>query len=257
MKLRTPVLLLLCLLTLTTVSAQQKAKVIAHRGYWKTPGSAQNSIKALSLADDINVYGSEMDVHLTADNIPVVFHDPDILKIPIQSVTYATIKNMKLANGEKIPTLQSYLEKAKLLKTKLIFELKTHETPERNREAARICVDMVNASGLQERTEYIAFNIDAGKELIRVSPNTPVYHLNGDLTPRQLKDLGFAGLDYNIKKMQENPQWFKEAKELGLQVNVWTVNDAALIKEMVQAGADFITTDEPLKAQEVISALSE
>ena len=31
----------------------QKTQVIAHRGYWKTDGSAQNSIAALVKADSI------------------------------------------------------------------------------------------------------------------------------------------------------------------------------------------------------------
>ncbi len=253
MKSKSIVTLLLCLLTIWPTISQNKVQVIAHRGFWKTDGSAQNSIKALNLADDMGVYGSEFDVHLTADNVAVVHHDDTMLGIPIQSTNYDDIKDMILPNGEKIPTLEKYLNRGRLLKTKLIFELKPHKTPERNREAARICVSIINQLGLQNCTEYITFNLDAGKELIRLSPNTPVFHLNGDLTPQQLKDLGFAGLDYHFNKMKENPQWFKEAKDLGLKINVWTVNDPVIIKEMIDRGADFITTDEPITAQDVIS----
>lgn len=46
-------------------SMAELPKVIAHRGYWKTPSSAQNSLRALELADSIGVYGSEFDVWLT------------------------------------------------------------------------------------------------------------------------------------------------------------------------------------------------
>jgi glycerophosphoryl diester phosphodiesterase len=106
--------------------------------------------------------------------------------------------------------------------------------------------------GLTDRTEYITFNLDAGKELIRISPQTPVYYLNGELSPAQLKELGFAGLDYHIGVMQKHPEWFGQAKELGLKINVWTVNDSALIKELMDKGADFITTDVPDKALEVV-----
>ena len=38
-------------------SMAELPKVIAHRGYWKTPSSAQNSLRALELADSIGVYG--------------------------------------------------------------------------------------------------------------------------------------------------------------------------------------------------------
>ncbi|MDR1162074.1 MAG: glycerophosphodiester phosphodiesterase [Tannerellaceae bacterium] len=237
--------------------AQNKTQVIAHRGYWQTEGSAQNSIKALQLANDINVYGSEFDVHITADNVAVIFHDDKILGIPIQTSGYAGIMDLKLTNGEKIPTLEAYLNKGKLYTTRLIFELKPHATPERNRKAAQICVNMVTGSGLQDRTEYITFDLDAGKELIRLAPGAQVSYLNGDLSPAQLKELGFAGLDYNHKVMKEHPEWFDEAKKLGLLINVWTVNDPALIKELSNKGADFITTDIPVEAQGILSQCTE
>ena len=50
--------------------------VVAHRGYWKTGGSAQNSIAALVKSDSIGCYGSEFDVWLSADGKIVVNHDP-------------------------------------------------------------------------------------------------------------------------------------------------------------------------------------
>jgi len=163
------------------------------------------------------------------------------------------LKNITIANGEKIPTLDQLLERAKSLKhTKLIFELKSHSTPERDREAAKYSVDMINEKGLTKQTEYIAFSLEAAKELHRLSPETPVYYLNGDLSPKELKDLGLAGLDYHYGVMRKNPNWFKEAKDLGLKINIWTVNKPEIMKEMIDAGADFITTDEPELLQQVI-----
>ena len=66
--LKLSLLFLLCVLMAVPVSAKRKTKVIAHRGYWKTEGAAQNSIRSLERANEIKVYGSEFDVHLTADN---------------------------------------------------------------------------------------------------------------------------------------------------------------------------------------------
>jgi len=128
-------LFLLCVLMAVPVSAKRKTKVIAHRGYWKTEGSAQNSIRSLERANEIKVYGSEFDVHLTADNVPVVYHDRKIEGKDIQTASYAELKDLKLSNGETLPTLEQYLDRAKKLKkTKLIFELKSHATPLRDRK---------------------------------------------------------------------------------------------------------------------------
>ncbi|MDR2680038.1 MAG: glycerophosphodiester phosphodiesterase, partial [Tannerella sp.] len=53
------------------LQAQDAPKVIAHRGYWQTYGSAQNSIRSFERAAETGVYGSEFDVHMTADSVLV------------------------------------------------------------------------------------------------------------------------------------------------------------------------------------------
>jgi glycerophosphoryl diester phosphodiesterase len=235
--------------------AKSKTKVIAHRGYWKTEGSAQNSIASITKANALKVYGSEFDVHLTSDNVPVVYHDMKVDGVKIQDVPYSRLKDIKLANGETIPTLEEYLNTAvKLKNIKLIFELKSHATPEREREAAKMVVDMINARKLTKRTEYIAFSKVAAEELHKLSPKTPVYYLNGDLNPQQIKDLGFAGMDYHYNVFKKNPDWIKQAHDLGLKVNVWTVDSPEVLKVCYDNGVDFITTDEPIMVKEYISS---
>ena len=55
---------------------------------------------------------------------------------------------------------------------------------------------MVKKMGLENRMEYITFSLHAMKEFIRLAPaGTPVYYLNGELSPKELKELGAAGLD--------------------------------------------------------------
>ncbi len=48
--------------------------VIAHRGYWNTPGAFENSIKAIDNAMNFGIYGSEFDINFTADDSIVVVH---------------------------------------------------------------------------------------------------------------------------------------------------------------------------------------
>ena len=107
MNLKSTLLLLLCLMMAGMVAAKDNTKVIAHRGYWKTEGSAQNSIRSLERASEIGAYGSEFDVHLTADNVLVVYHNNDIQGKHIQSCTYDELKDLQLSNGEKLPTLET------------------------------------------------------------------------------------------------------------------------------------------------------
>lgn len=245
-------LILLLLLATTNIDAQE---IIAHRGYWKTEGSAQNSIAALKKANEINVYGSEVDIWLSSDGIPVVNHDADVTldgeKLIVQETPYATLKKAKLSNGEHLPTVEEYLDAFEDCNNiKLIIEFKPHKSKESEDELARKVIDMVNSRGLQDRVEYISFSINLVQQVKRLAPEAPNYYLNGDLTPQILKKMGLSGLDYNRNVIKKNPHWVTESHDLGLKVNVWTVNTPEDIDKMIELNVDFITTDEPLLVRE-------
>ena len=231
----------------------QSTQVIAHRGFWKTNGSAQNSIAALVKADSIGCYGSEFDVWLTADNQLVVNHDSTFKGVNMQNSTAQQCTAVILDNGEQLPTLRQYLEKAGQLKTRLILELKSHKTPERETRAVESIVKMVEEMGLEDRMEYIAFSRHATKEFSRLGPKgTPVYYLEGDLSPKELKEWGCAGPDYHFSVFKKHPEWIKESHDLGMKVNAWTVNEAKDMKWLIGHGVDFITTNEPVELQEIL-----
>lgn len=234
--------LLLCI-----YNAMAQTQVIAHRGFWKTNGSAQNSIAALLKADSIGCYGSEFDVWLTADDKLVVNHDPIFKLKSMERSTAATLSSLKLDNGENLPTLEQYLQAAQKTKTRLILELKVHSKPERETKAIEKIVDMVKKFGLENRMEYITFSLHATKEFIRLAPaGTPVFNLDGKLTPKELKEMGCAGPDYHYSVFKKHPEWIKECHELGMKVNAWTVNKADDMKWLIDRNVDFITTNEPV-----------
>ena len=232
-------------------SAKDRAQqVIAHRGYWKTEGSAQNSISSLQNSYKIGVYGSEFDVHITRDGEVVVFHDDDVDGIKIENANYADIKDKRLKNGEKIPTLKDYLNAAKSLgDMKLILEVKEHIQKSDEDRCIDAILKMVREAGLEARTEYISFSKHACDYLVRHAPGAKVSYLNGDLSPLDAKDAGYAGIDYEDSVFYEHPLWIKEARKLGLITNVWTVNNLKAIKYFFKQGIDYVTTNEPEKAK--------
>ena len=248
---------IITLLFLSVAFSATSQEIIAHRGYWKTDGSAQNSIAALMKADALNVYGSEVDVWLSSDGVPVVNHDADVLldgnKIRVQETSVATLKKVKLANGESLPTVEEYLTAfEKCRSTRLIIEFKTHSNRKAEDELAEKVINMIRDRGLQNRVEYISFGINFINQVRKLDPAAPVYYLNGDLSPRVIKSMGAAGIDYHFNVLKKNPHWVRESHDLGLKVNVWTVNTPDGIREMLDLKVDFITTDEPLLAGELI-----
>ena len=251
MKIRN-MLLMIAIFPLHILSAQ--TKVIAHRGYWNCEGSAQNSIASLQKAQELRIYGSEFDVWMTSDGVLVVNHDADIGGLKIEDTPFAQIKDLQLQNGEKLPTLEAYLQQGrKDRRTRLILELKPHSTKDKEDRATATIVEMVEKAGLKKQTEYISFSLNICKEFVRLNPKAEVAYLNGDLSPQELKALKISGIDYNLKVLQKNKHWINEAKKLKMTVNVWTVNNEADIQEMIDAGVDYITTDNPTVAKKLVS----
>lgn len=231
----------------------QNTQVIAHRGYWNTMGSAQNSLAALVKADSVACYGSEFDVWLSADDQLIVNHDNSYQGHPMEETISQKLLQLPLGNGESLPTLDAYLSKAQSLTTRLIFELKPHKDPIRETLAIELSLKMLHQKGLEDRTEFITFSKHALKEFIRLAPKgAPVYYLNGELSPSELKELGAAGADYHLNVFKKHPEWIEDLHRLGLKVNVWTVNKEQDMQWAIDHKVDYITTNEPVLLQEVL-----
>ncbi len=233
---------------LMTLAAAAQTKIVAHRGYWDCAGSAQNSITSLMLSDKIGCYGAEFDVHLTKDNVIVVHHDPNVGKIDIQTSDYKALKKATLKNGETIPTLEQYLDAGKNLNCKLVLEIKQQKMQSHEDSLVRQAVDMVKAKGLLDKTVWISFSGKACELIHQLLPDAHIQYLNGDWDPKTAKAKGMSGIDYEQKIMALHPEWIKESHDLGLVVNVWTVNDLNVINDFIKAGVDFITTNAPVEA---------
>lgn len=240
-------------LLFTSCLMQAQTKVIAHRGYWKSPGASQNSIASLQKADSIGCYGSEFDVWLSKDNKLVVNHDP-VYKMKFMEYSKAdALTGLKLSNGENLPTLEQYLKAGQKNNVKLILELKSHQNKKRETKAVQSILAMVKKMRLEKRMEYITFSLHAAKEFIRLAPaGTPVFYLNGNLSPKELKELGFAGPDYHLGVFRKHPEWIQECHDLNLKVNVWTVDKVEDMQWLIEQKVDFITTNEPVLLQETL-----
>lgn len=109
-----------------------KGKLIAHRGlHSKEKGIPENSLTAFKKAVEKG-YMIENDIHITADNEVVVFHDDTLFRMcsvdgKIEDKTLAELKELRLLNTkEKIPTLKECLEVVDG-KTALLIEFKCNK----------------------------------------------------------------------------------------------------------------------------------
>ena len=245
-----------------TASAQYKApKIIAHRGYHKSEGAARNSLNALKAAQEAGWWGSECDLQLTKDGEVLVVHGPmhsdGKRKLNVNKSTKEQVQALLLTSGEKVPTLEEYLEQTKKSNaTKLIIEIKNQPTPQLETEIVEKTLALVAKYGLEEEVEYIAFRFWVCRELARLAPKgTKIAYLNGDYTPAYCKSFGCAGIDYRYSILKKHKNWIKQAHKLGMYVNIWTVNKDEDIRWCIKNCADFITTDDPVLVQNIINEM--
>lgn len=241
--------------TLTAYATTDKhdTQIIAHRGYWNTPGAVQNSRASLANAQKLNLYGSETDVWMTTDGQLMANHDATFKGTVIKESDEATCRALTLDNGETMPSLNDFIEmvKASDSPTKLIIEIKDHGTEQLNRAAASAAVNAVNNAGIAHKVEYISFAPAACLQIIADAPSAKVAYLTGGIAPAELKPQGYTGIDYHMNELRNHPDWVSEARNSGMTVNVWTVTSRSDIEEMVARGVDFITTDDPVTAMEI------
>lgn len=103
---------------------QDDFRILAHRSGGRTSdllSISENSLEMIGFTENFGSTGIEIDVRLTKDNVPVLYHDEDInirltkkspLNGPLVNFTYPEISSfIRLVNGEKIPKLEDALIK--------------------------------------------------------------------------------------------------------------------------------------------------
>lgn len=222
--------------------------VIAHRGAWKMNMLPENSVASLKEAFRLKCYGSEFDVHMTADGVIVVNHDPEFYGMDIESSTYKELSRKKHPNGESIPTLEKFLKIGKKQKkTKLILELKPAKTEAGMKRLTDAAVNLVHKMKAENWIEYISFNYWSLQRVLQLDPDAKVAFLASEkeaTSADKLKEDRFAGADYHYS-VYKNSDWFEKARKLGLTINAWTVNKEEDMQWLIENKADYITTNEP------------
>ncbi len=222
--------------------------VVAHRGAFKLNGFTENSIASLKEAIRLGCSGSEFDVRMSMDDTLLINHDPHYQGFTIEKTDFATLRQHALKNGEPIPTLREYLQAGLTNNpgTNLVLEIKpTDGGVERGRAIVERVVKLVREMRAEKRIIYISFTYDMLLHLRQLDPKAKLQYLNGEKSPAELKKDGIDGMDYHFTVFQKNPQWIKEARELGIVLNAWTVNDKALMEWLLKEGFEYITTNEP------------
>lgn len=190
-------------------------------------------------------------------------------------------------DGTRIATFEEFIalvRKSGNDKLRFNIELKldpndAHLTAPAEQHAA-LAVKAIREAGIADRTTVISFNWATTAAVAKLAPeirigqitfegNSPAANiLRGQPGPGPWLN-GYDVDDYpSIPQLVKasgahvwvsfwrnvTPALVKEAHQLGLQVNVWTVNDQQVMAKMLDLGVDGITTDYPDRLRAVMQA---
>lgn len=233
-------------------------KIVAHRGFWncKEAGYAKNSVAALRCAQEAGFWGSEFDVNMTEDGVLLVFHDGKVEGMTIEKHPYSDLKDIKIKNGENIPTIDQYLEQGKKHpETMLVYELKKHSSKKVEDRFVDITIEKLKEYELldPERVMFISFSWHICKRLADKLPGFTVQYLSGNKKPGKVKAKNVNGIDYKYTVFDRRSKWIDQAHSLGMSTNTWTVNEKSAMLKMMESGVQAITTDHPLELRSLLT----
>jgi len=249
---------LFCLVVFSASGCRSPVEIIAHRGAsYEAPENTMASFR-LGWEEQANV---ELDVYLSKDNRMVVIHDASTKRtagvdLKIKEATAGQLRELDVGSfkakefaGERIPFLAEVVQ-AIPPKQKLYIEIKC------GKEILPALRQLLVESGKMSQIVVIAFDLETVAES-KKRIDVPTYWLKGtdkdkkteQWTPhdpklvQMAKDKGLDGLDVHFAGVTE--ELVHAAKAAGQKLYVWTVDDPAEARWLVQLGVDGITTNRP------------
>src|SRR5512141_2346350 len=104
----------------TAMPVQDLPKIIAHRG--NAAEFPENTLQALESAVDLGLKHVEFDVQLTADNVPVVFHDSTLDRVAdrpdsVHELTWAQLAEIPVGEMQRFGPRFAYTYPPSLAQT--------------------------------------------------------------------------------------------------------------------------------------------
>lgn len=246
-------------------SATAKAKTFAIFGHHgietnANPPFMENTLNAVLHASDYGANGIEVDVRLTRDHVPVLFHDPDLnirvveksgILADLDQVTWNTLYNfVRLHDGQRIPSLDEALTLAVDSTDLQYVWLDIKGNPNVFQYLEPIVRKAISYAQTKGRTIEIITDIPT-EDVIAEYQKQPTYATLPVMCELELDKT------LNIKATYWGPRWtlglmldqVDQAHQQGLKVYTWTLNSEAIIVSYLKDGRfDGLITDYPTYA---------
>lgn len=244
--------------------------VKAHRG--ASAEAPENTVAAAELAWRQGAGAVEVDARLSADRVPVIMHDETTARTggrdrPVAGQTLAELRELDVGGwkdprfgGERVPTLAELIATVPAGRT-LFVEIKVGaadvepildviaKTPCRGAVAIESgyleVLDAVRARGAA--APPVHWTVFARRDRQRGYLPHPASIIE------TAKQKGFAGLALDARGFDR--ELVRAARQAGLEVGVWTLDDPRLIAELRGLGLRWIETNRPAQMVAAAAAL--
>ncbi|MEY4989780.1 MAG: hypothetical protein RIS08_6 [Actinomycetota bacterium] len=227
--------------------------LLAHRGLSEHDDSvAENSIASFQAAIAAGATHIESDVHATSDQVAVLFHDDDLLRVAgvsklIKDLTLADLRTIRLKGEAVIPTLAEGLE----LGVRLNLDIKSEPAivptvVEIERYEAH---DRVLVSSFSSKRRNAALKLLSKP----VATSASMREVALALISHKMFGLGFARAVAGVDAFQipprmyglnfANPRFVARLASHGIDTHFWTINDPQEATRLIQLGATGIVSD--------------
>jgi len=233
-----------------------RPRAFAHRG-WHTGELAglENSMAAFRRAVEEGFHYLETDVHATRDGVLVAFHDSVLDRVsdgtgPIAAQSWQQVRHARIGGQQPIPLMADVL--AAFPDTRFNIDPKSDA-------AVGPLIDLITAAGAQDRVCLGSFS---GRRLrilraalgpgvaTSLAPGEVLSLLRpiGLLSRTDVRSSGAVAAQAPVRYGRQRivtPRFVDLAHGFGLEVHVWTIDDAEQMRQLLDIGVDGIMTDRP------------
>jgi len=213
--------------------------VIGHRGApsLKVENSLEGVVEALRLGVD----GVEVDVRATKDGSLVAFHDQSLSRILgvnrlVSEVEFDELRGLGLARGFTVPTIEEVVDVV-VGKAMMVLDVK-------ELRAVKGLIELLKRVG---RGEVVVSSFDHRIPLM-VKSEAPFVEAGIILSARPLSLSRLLHEEVShlfLKKDYVDLELLEEARDLGVTVHVWVVNNEEEAERLWSMGARGMVTDLP------------
>jgi glycerophosphoryl diester phosphodiesterase len=214
--------------------------IIGHRG--ASAVAPENTIAAFRAAIEAGADGIEFDVRMSSDGVPVVIHDETLKRT---AGVRRRVKDLSVEqlNDFDVPSLTQLFALFKSNKLLLYLEIKGREVA-----LTEECCRLVEQHRLKERVIFECFEhstLQLVKHIDSTFKIAPLFKSSALSRSVLKKSLAIGADEIAIPPRLATPRLVEQARDAGIRIVTWTVDDVAGLKRAQALGVHALITNDP------------